>query len=120
MPVGFDTDVNVAALGEWRWGAAQGLDTFIYLTVGTGIGGGGMVNGKLIHGLVHPEMGHIRIPHDWNADFLEKSKDDERLKHLKKDGFNGYVQLNFVNGSIKNANKHDTMRYKNVKIGGTD
>ncbi len=68
VPVGFDTDVNVAALGEWRWGAAQGLDTFIYLTVGTGIGGGGMVNGKLIHGLVHPEMGHIRIPHDWNAD----------------------------------------------------
>ena len=68
VPVGFDTDANVAALGEWRWGAAQGLDTFIYLTVGTGIGGGGMVNGKLIHGLVHPEMGHIRIPHDWNAD----------------------------------------------------
>ncbi len=68
VPVGFDTDVNVAALGEWRWGAAQGLDTFIYLTIGTGIGGGGMVNGKLIHGLMHPEMGHIRIPHDWQAD----------------------------------------------------
>jgi fructokinase len=61
LPVGFDTDVNGAALGEWRWGAAQGLDTFIYLTVGTGLGGGGMVNGKLIHGLIHPEMGHIRI-----------------------------------------------------------
>jgi len=68
VPVGFDTDVNVAALGEGTWGAAQGLDTFIYLTVGTGIGGGGMVNGKLIHGAVHPEMGHIRIPHDWQAD----------------------------------------------------
>ncbi len=68
VPVGFDTDVNVAALGEWRWGAAKGLDTFIYLTIGTGIGGGGMVNGKLIHGLMHPEMGHIRIPHDWQAD----------------------------------------------------
>jgi len=68
VPVGFDTDVNVAALGEYRWGAAQGLDTFIYLTIGTGIGGGGMVNGKLIHGLVHPEMGHIRIPHDWGRD----------------------------------------------------
>jgi fructokinase len=68
VPVGFDTDVNVAALGEWRWGAAQGLDTFIYLTVGTGLGGGGMVNGKLIHGLMHPEMGHIRVPHDWAAD----------------------------------------------------
>jgi len=68
VPVGFDTDVNVAALGEYRWGAAQGLDTFIYLTIGTGIGGGGMVNGKLIHGLIHPEMGHIRIPHDKDLD----------------------------------------------------
>lgn len=68
VPVGFDTDVNVAALGEHRWGAAQGLDTFIYLTIGTGLGGGGMVNGKLIHGLMHPEMGHVRIPHDWEAD----------------------------------------------------
>jgi fructokinase len=68
VPVGFDTDVNVAALGEYRWGAAQGLDTFVYLTVGTGIGGGGMVNGKLIHGLIHPEMGHIRIPHDRDMD----------------------------------------------------
>ena len=68
VPVGFDTDVNAAALGEFRWGAAQGLDTFIYLTIGTGLGGGGMVGGRLIHGLVHPEMGHIRIPHDWAAD----------------------------------------------------
>jgi fructokinase len=64
VPVGFDTDVNGAALGEWRWGAAQGLDTFIYLTIGTGLGGGGMANGRLIHGMLHPEMGHIRIPHD--------------------------------------------------------
>jgi fructokinase len=68
LPVGFDTDVNGAALGEHRWGAAQGLDTFIYLTVGTGLGGGGMANGKLLHGLMHPEMGHIRVPHDWQAD----------------------------------------------------
>ena len=68
VPVGFDTDVNGAALGEYRWGAARGLDTFIYLTIGTGIGGGGMVNGKLLHGLIHPEMGHIRIPHDRNLD----------------------------------------------------
>ncbi|HUX76049.1 MAG TPA: ROK family protein [Anaerolineae bacterium] len=68
VPVGFDTDVNVAALGEGRWGVAQGLDTFVYLTIGTGIGGGGLVNGKLIHGLVHPEMGHIRIPHDRERD----------------------------------------------------
>jgi fructokinase len=68
VPVGFDTDVNVAALGESRWGAAIGLDNVIYLTIGTGIGGGGLVNGKLMHGLVHPEMGHIRIPHDLAAD----------------------------------------------------
>jgi fructokinase len=68
LPIGFDTDVNVAALGEWQWGAAQGLDTFIYLTIGTGIGGGGMVNGKLLHGLIHPEMGHMRIPHDTEVD----------------------------------------------------
>ncbi len=68
LPIGFDTDVNTAALGEWRWGAAQGLDTFIYLTVGTGIGGGGLANGGLLHGLIHPEMGHVRIPHDRAAD----------------------------------------------------
>ena len=68
VPVGFDTDVNGAALGEARWGAAQGLDTFVYLTVGTGLGGGAMVNGRLAHGLLHPEMGHMMIPHDWDAD----------------------------------------------------
>ena len=62
VPVGFDTDVNGAALGEHRWGAAQGLDNFIYLTIGTGIGGGGLVNGQLMHGLIHPEMGHILLP----------------------------------------------------------
>jgi fructokinase len=59
-----DTDVNAAALGEHRWGAAQDVDTFLYLTIGTGIGGGGMLGGRLLHGLIHPEMGHIRIPHD--------------------------------------------------------
>ncbi len=68
MPIGFDTDVNGAALGEHRFGAAQGLDTFVYLTIGTGLGGGGMVNGKLMHGLLHPEMGHMFIPHNWDAD----------------------------------------------------
>jgi fructokinase len=68
VPVGFDTDVNVAALGEHRWGAAQGLDTFVYVTVGTGIGGGGMTNGRLMHGLLHPEMGHVYVPHDHSAD----------------------------------------------------
>ncbi|MDP8980895.1 MAG: ROK family protein [Acidobacteriota bacterium] len=58
-----DTDVNAAALGEHRWGAAQDVDSFLYLTIGTGIGGGGMLGGRLLHGLIHPEMGHIRIPH---------------------------------------------------------
>lgn len=64
LDVTFDTDVNAAALGEWRWGAAQDLDTFLYLTIGTGIGGGGLLGGHLMHGLVHPEMGHLRLPRD--------------------------------------------------------
>jgi len=68
LPIAFDTDVNAAALGEHRWGAAVGLETFCYITVGTGIGGGGIANGKLMHGLLHPEFGHMRIPHDRNRD----------------------------------------------------
>jgi fructokinase len=68
IPVRIDTDVNAAALGERKWGAARGLDTFIYLTVGTGIGGGGVINGRPMRGLVHPEMGHIMVPHDWDKD----------------------------------------------------
>jgi fructokinase len=62
VPIGFDTDVNVAALGEWKWGAGKGLESVVYLTVGTGIGGGGIINGRMMHGLVHPEMGHLRVP----------------------------------------------------------
>ena len=68
IPIGFDTDVNGAALAEGLWGAAQGLNTFIYLTIGTGVGGGAMVNGQLLHGLIHPEMGHMRLSHDWERD----------------------------------------------------
>ena len=68
LPIGFDTDVNAAALSEWRWGAAQNCDPVLYLTIGTGIGGGVMVNGKLLHGLVHPEMGHTPLPHDFVKD----------------------------------------------------
>jgi fructokinase len=71
VPMVFDTDVNSAALGEWRWGAGQGLDTFLYLTVGTGIGGGVIANKHLIHGLVHPDMGHIFVPHDRIQDPFE-------------------------------------------------
>jgi fructokinase len=64
VPIGLDTDVNAAAVGEWRHGAAQGLDTFVYVTVGTGIGGGVFANGRPVHGLMHPEVGHMLIPHD--------------------------------------------------------
>jgi fructokinase len=71
VPVAFDTDVNAAALGEHRWGSGQGLDTFCYITVGTGIGGGGLAGGNLLHGLLHPEFGHMRIPHDFERDPFE-------------------------------------------------
>jgi len=68
LPVEMDTDVNAAALAEDRWGAAQGLSDSLYLTVGTGIGGGAISNGRVVHGMLHPEMGHIRIPHDLTSD----------------------------------------------------
>ncbi len=64
LPIGFDTDVNAAAMSESRWGAAQNCNPALYLTIGTGIGGGVMVNGKLLHGLIHPEMGHLPLPRD--------------------------------------------------------
>ncbi len=70
LPVGFDTDVNGAALAEARWGAGQGLGVCIYVTIGTGIGGGAVVNGKPLLGLSHPEMGHIRpARHAHDLDF---------------------------------------------------
>ncbi len=68
VSVAFDTDVNAAALAEHRWGAGRGLDSLVYLTIGTGIGGGAVVNCDLVRGLVHPEMGHIRVPRDPQAD----------------------------------------------------
>jgi fructokinase len=71
IPVALDTDTNVAALSEGEWGAGRGLSDFIYLTVGTGIGGGAVVNGQLLHGLVHPEMGHVIVRHDLQRDPFE-------------------------------------------------
>lgn len=71
VPVAFDTDVNAAALGEHRWGAGRDVDSLLYLTVGTGIGGGALVRGRPIHGLLHPEMGHVRLPRDPAVDPFE-------------------------------------------------
>jgi fructokinase len=69
-PVGFDTDVNGAALSESLWGASQGQRVSLYLTIGTGIGGGAVVDGTILRGLSHPEMGHIMLPpHPDDADF---------------------------------------------------
>ncbi len=68
-PIALDTDVNGAALGEQRFGAARGLDDFLYVTVGTGIGGGGMAHGRLLRGLTHPEMGHISMPRSADDEF---------------------------------------------------
>jgi fructokinase len=63
-----DTDVNAAALGEFNWGASKGNDPSLYLTIGTGIGGGYINKGKPLMGLLTPEMGHIHVPHDFNLD----------------------------------------------------
>jgi fructokinase len=69
VPVAFDTDVNAAAFGEQYWIAEnKSLDPFVYITVGTGIGVGVIVNGAPLHGLIHPEAGHLALPHDWQRD----------------------------------------------------
>ncbi len=68
--VAIDTDVNGAALAEYRWGAGQGQKVMLYFTVGTGVGGGAIIDGQILQGLSHPEMGHIRLPrHENDKDF---------------------------------------------------
>jgi fructokinase len=69
VPVAFDTDVNAAAFGEQYWVQEnRSLDPFLYMTIGTGIGVGVIVNGSPLHGLVHGEAGHVALPHDWQRD----------------------------------------------------
>lgn len=69
LPVGWDTDVNGAALAEQRWGAGQGVGSVVYLTVGTGIGGGAVLDGRPVHGLLHPEMGHVLVERHPDDDY---------------------------------------------------
>lgn len=61
LPIGLDTDVNGSCLGEMTFGCAKGLDSVIYITIGTGVGVGAAINGKLLHGMLHPEAGHILL-----------------------------------------------------------
>jgi fructokinase len=69
LPITFDTDVNAAAFGEHYWiPENRSLDPFAYMTVGTGIGVGVLANGRPVHGLVHSEIGHVPVPHDWKRD----------------------------------------------------
>ncbi len=70
LPVAIDTDVNCAALAEQRWGAGQGVDNLIYITVGTGIGAGIICDGRVLYGKAHPEVGHMMLPKlDEDRDF---------------------------------------------------
>ena len=62
VPTAIDSDVNAALAGERRWGAASDVSNAVYLTVGTGIGGGAMANGEIVHGMLHTEMGHMHVP----------------------------------------------------------
>ena len=69
LPMAFDLDVNAAAFGEFAWVPEnQGLESLVYFTIGTGIGAGILINGKVVHGLTHPEAGHVQLPHDRQKD----------------------------------------------------
>ncbi len=72
LPIRLDTDVNGAALGEWHFGAGKGLQSLVYATIGTGIGAGAILGGRMLHGFTHSEMGHISVkphPHDATTGF---------------------------------------------------
>lgn len=69
IPMGFDTDVNCSALGESLWGASRGVKNSVYITIGTGIGAGLIVEGNLVHGILHPELGHILMRSHPEDDF---------------------------------------------------
>lgn len=71
MEIPCDTDVNAAVLAEHIWGAAIGIDNVVYITVGTGIGGGVMTHGKLVHGLLHPELGHMLLRGNGTPDLFK-------------------------------------------------
>jgi len=69
IPIAFELDVNAAVFGEYFWVSEnRQCDPLVYFTIGTGIGAGIIVNGQIVHGVVHPEAGHMRLPHDWQAD----------------------------------------------------
>lgn len=87
VPVVLDTDVNAAVLGECLWGAGQGMDPVVYITVGTGVGGGVLVNGRLLHGAMHPEIGHLAVSPPVNS--LAISRDCQCPFH--KSCVEGYV-----------------------------
>lgn len=71
VPVAFDTDVNAAVLGEYLWGAGKDMDPIVYITVGTGVGGGVLVHGQLLHGILHPEIGHLMVPPPTNSQAVQ-------------------------------------------------
>jgi fructokinase len=71
LPLALNTDVGAAALAEHRWGAGRGVASLCYLTVGTGIGAGLIHEGRIWQGLIHPEVGHLRVPHDHQRDPFE-------------------------------------------------
>jgi len=72
VPVAWDTDVNAAVLAEFLWGAGQNTDPLVYITVGTGVGGGVLINGRLLHGLLHPEIGHLLVPPPQNSSAIRQ------------------------------------------------